>query len=361
MSSTPRVAFFCPLWARGGPLRLGWSDYWRLALPAAELHRNGWDVVIGRQIGPVDGGRLSVMDPNGDWWGDRDVLVFSRWMGKYAPELIHNAVEAGQVLVNDLDDHFWAFPEGHPAIEAMDPDREPNYNVENYTETFPVSSLITTSTPRLWDVAQSFGVPVRVVPNYVDVRAWPQRAPGEYVGWVGSTAGRSADLAILRESVVPWLRERGLPFYHGGAVPGEPRMVDVLGYPNVIVRPTLDPGTYPRLWDPLRVALCPLGDTEFAAAKSWVKPLEACARGIPFIASDCWEYRKLLGLGGRVVSSPESWGAALDRFMEAGAAERYTRGLRRRAERFSIANRWEHWAEVLKLAVSLTEERPVAV
>lgn len=343
----PRVAFFCPIWSRPGQMSLGWSDYWRLALPAVELHRNGWDVVLGRNVGPGEDGRLSVQDPNGEWWGDRDVLVFSRWMSRHAPALIRRAREAGQVLVNDLDDFFWALPEDHPAVIATDPERQPDYNRDNYAATFRESSLITTSTPWLAErVSAELApeVPVRVVRNYVDLRAWPRRDPGRFVGWVGATAGRRSDLEVLR-GVVPWLAERGIPFYHGGAIPGEPRIADVLSYSMVTVRQHQPPQNYPRLWDPMRIALIPLGPEPFSQAKSWCKALEACARGIPFVASDHPEYRAL-GTG-RLASTPEEWVAHLEDLRDPAAYAADAAANRKVAERFSIARSWETWASVL--------------
>lgn len=356
MPDTPRIAFFCPIWAKKGPLRLGWSDYWRLALPAVELHRNGWDVVLGRAIGPGEDGRLAVKDLDGIWREDRDVLVFSRWMSKHAPELLRQAREAGQVLVNDLDDLFWGLPPEHPVSLCTDPERDPDYNRENYRATFPESSLITVSTPRLAEVASDWGPAVRVIRNRIDLDAWPERPPGRYVGWVGSTAGRESDLEVLR-AVVPWLREHDEPFYHGGRVPGEPRMADVLGYENVVERAAQPIGTYPRLWDPLRLALCPLGPSDFSQAKSWVKPLEACARGIPFIASDQPEYYELGA--GRLAASPEEWVRHLKALEDPVTQAADCKTNRKSAEQLTIAEGWAAWADVLREATSPAEERTV--
>lgn len=348
LSRTPRVAFFCPLWSRPGPMRLGWSDYWRLALPAAELHRNGWDVVLGRNVGPGEEGRLSVQDPDGRWWGDRDVLVFSRWMSKDAPRLIRTARDAGQVLINDLDDYFWDLPEGHPAIIATDPETQPDYNRTNYAATFSESSRVTTSTAWLAGrVADEIapGIPVSVVSNYIDLRAWPTRAPGTLVGWVGATAGRAGDLEVLR-AIVPWLKEHDETFYHGGAIPGEPAMKDVLSYDKILVRRNQSPQNYPRLWDPMRIALIPLGTEPFSRAKSWCKALEACARGIPFIASNHSEYQEL-GVG-RLAATPDEWMWQLEALQDPVVYATDAIVNRKRAEQLAMETNWSTWASVIQ-------------
>jgi hypothetical protein len=266
-------------------------------------------------------------------------------MSKHAAGLIKKAAKAGQFIINDLDDHFWALPKGHPAVELTSPQRDKDYNRRNYRAAIRASSLVTTSTQALADAIANWGPPVTVVRNYIDARVWKPRSPGMYYGWVGSTAGRTEDLAILREAVVPWLAERGLSFYHGGVVPGEPRMSDVLKYPNVVTRPCTHVLRYPRLWDPLKVAFCPLGDTEFARCKSWVKPLEACARGIPFIASNQREY-SMLGTG-RLAATPEEWVRHLNALEN---PQVYNADLvinSKRTNSLSIENNWQTWAAIL--------------
>lgn len=342
----PRVAFFSPLWARKGPLSFGASDYWRLAVPAIALYRDGWDVVFGRAIGPGEDGRLVVQGADGDWHHDRDVIVWHRWMGRDAAPLIRQARRAGQVMVNDLDDWLWGLPEDHPARRVMDPKLFPDYNTENYRAALEASSLITVSTPWLRHAAADFGPPVRAVRNYVDLDAWPEQPPGRHVGWVGSTDGRAEDLRVLRENVVPWCRDRGIAFYHGGAIPGEPLMKDVLGYDQVLSRAVQSIPNYPRVWDPLRVALIPLArDTDYGRAKSWVKALEACARGIPFIASEHPEYRELGA--GLIAERPEDWARFLSALDDPAFYAEQASQNRARAEALAISQNWERWDEVL--------------
>lgn len=350
----PRVAMFNAEWCVGPQINLGGADYWRLALPASKLFENGWDVKFARNLAEGPDGRLAVQDTSGDWLFDRDIVILQRWMGKDTARRLTAARATGQVIINDVDDHYWDFPEVHAASTSTDPSVNEDFNREHYRETVTASSLITVSTDHLAKELESWGPPVAVVRNYIDCDFWPERPPGDYVGWVGGLPWRGNDLQLLRETVVPWLRKRNQFFYHGGDVShigiGQPTAVERLGYDRVTTAPLTLLFNYPSLWEPLRVALIPIDDTTFGQSKSWVKGLEACARRIPFIYSAHDEYEGL-GVGLRV-DEPEDWVRHLESLEDpAFYAEEVERNYARALE-LDIDLNWDRWAKVLMSVVS---------
>ena len=272
----PKLGLFSSGWVNGDSVQFGASDFWRVAVPARELSRQGWDVAAGRQLRSADDGTIIVVDEHGGVHDDCDVLLLQRWMGEGMPEAILRARAAGQFVVSDLDDQFWAIPRGHTARDFTDPKFNPTYNREIYRKVLAASSLVTVATPYLARLVERWGPPVRLIRNYVPLDLWRSRPPGRLIGWVGAIPWRGADLQLLTPTVIPWLRERGLPFYHGGHMNAQPRSASqILGYDRVTVRPATDLPSYPRLWDPLGVALIPIENSSFGAAKSWCKGLEA--------------------------------------------------------------------------------------
>lgn len=350
----PRVAMFNAEWCVGPQINLGGADYWRLAVPASQLYQNGWDVKFARNLAETPSGRIAIQDPSGEWLHDRDVIILQRWMGENTAEKIERAKDAGQVIINDVDDNYWDFPESHSAAQSTDPTINKAFNREHYRETVAASSLITVSTPHLAESLASWGPPVRAVRNYIDCAFWPSRPPGDYIGWVGGLPWRGNDLEILRETVVPWLRERKQFFYHGGdvsALSGNSTVTagDRLGYDRITTRPLSTLFDYPRLWEPLRVALIPIDDTEFGRCKSWVKGLEAAARRIPFIYSAHDEYEELgAGLCAR---TPEDWVRHLEALEDPDVYQQLSVAGRQRAEELDINNHWGEWSKVLLEAV----------
>lgn len=355
----PRLGVFSAEWCTGPAINLGGSDYWRLAVPSSKLFENGWDVKFARNIAETPSGRLAIQEPGGEWLHDRDVIVIQRWMGEGTAERILRAREAGQVIVNEIDDHYWEFPEEHVSINSSDPKQNKLANRDHYRETVAASSLVTVSSQYLADELSDWGPPVRLVRNYIDGDFWPPTPPGDYVGWVGGLPWRGRDLELLRETVVPWLRERHQFFYHGGDVsridPTKVDMVQRLGYDRICARPLVQIFNYPKLWEPLRIALIPIDDTPFGRGKSWVKGLEASARRIPFIHSPHAEYEEL-GVG-LCAKEPKDWVRHLEALEDPAFYEEQAAANRERAEELDISRHWQEWAVVFQEAFEVARAR----
>jgi hypothetical protein len=349
----PRIGIFSAEWCAGPQINLGGSDYWRLALPAAKLYEHGWDVKFARNLAETPGGRLAIQTVEGDWIADRDVIVIQRWMGEGTAERILRAREQGQVIVNEVDDDYWNFPEGHAAAKSTDPLVNSSANREHYLQSVAASSLITVSTPYLASQLRTLGPPVRVVRNYIDCSFWPSTPPGDYVGWVGGLPWRGGDIELLRETVVPWLRDRRQFFYHGGDVSrmgGGKHISERLGYDRVTTRPLAPIFNYPQLWDPLRVALVPIEDAPFGRSKSWIKGLEAAARGVPFVHSSHAEY-EALGMG-LCVREPDDWVRHLESLEDPAFYAAQVAANRAHAAELDVTLHWTRWAETYENALA---------
>ncbi len=357
--STPKVAFFHSHWTLGPQINLGASDYWRLALPAAYLYDRGWDVVFARCIAQSKEGIFQVQEPSGDWLDDREIIILQNWMGEGTAKAIRKARRAGQVVIQDLDDDYWQFPENHIAVAGTDPKLRPQFNRDHYRAAIEASSLVTVSTPPLAETLASWRPPVHLIRNYIDLEAWSPSPPGDHIGWVGMTAFRGRDLELLKDTVVPWLRERGKFFYHGGDSTDAPSAQEILDYDRVSARKALPVALYQKLWEPLRVALVPIDDTAFGRSKSWIKGLESCARGIPFIASDHAEYREL-GVG-LLVTNPGDWVKHLEALEDPEFYSEEAERNKAAVEQFSIAKNGDRWAELLESLVGTEPKRKAPV
>lgn len=345
----PRIAFFSSYWLPQERIAFGASDYWRLGVPAAALAGNGWNVMLANSIAQRKDGTMIVRAPNGSWFDDRQIIVMQRWMGEDMAKAIKRARAAGQLIVNDLDDMYWALPVGHEAHQGTDSKRHPGFNRTHYRNVLKASSLVTVSTPYLRRALERWGPPVEVVRNYINLFGWRPKPPGKYIGWVGAVGWRDADLSLLRDTVVPWMREHDETFYHGGHMNRSRSVREMIGYDKVTIEPGRPLEVYPLLWNDLRIALIPLVNSTFNAAKSWVKGLEACARGIPFIVSDHPEYREL-GVG-RIVERPRDWARHLDELQDPEIAEAEGMANRARARELAIDDHWQDWDVLLREAL----------
>lgn len=327
-------------------LSLGALYWYRLALPLRELGRNGYATVMGFALDARPSGALAVMDQYGEWHDDCDVLILQRLMRKDVPAAIASAVASGQIVINDVDDNFFALPPTNRASRLLDPVASPDENWKIYKEVIKASSGSIVSTPHLADVISGMCPSVVVCRNAVDLQRWETHDPaGLPIGWVGSLAWRARDFSVFGNSISAYLRSSGTHFYHGGA--GGPvtelQMASELHVDLSSMRsaPMVSFRDYPTLWRPLGVSLIPLENVSFNRCKSWLKGLESAACGVPFIASRLPEYEQL-GFG-RLADTPQEWLAHLEALSD--DATRRSEGLAARdaASAHDISRQWPQW------------------
>jgi hypothetical protein len=329
----------------------GGTYHYRMAVPAAALEQHtSIECVLAPAIETAPDGHMRVMGVDRQWHDDCDIVVVQRWMHADGADRARKAIAAGQVVVNDVDDQFWALPTTNIArktTEARD-----DFNRFHYRKMIAASSAVICSTPAIAGALSRLGPPVHVCRNAIDIGRWRQHDPGAdgMVGWVGGVAWRGNDLPLLRGVLGPFLERHGLPFYHGGNSDDRnvPRAWDQLGLDTtrttVAVNPIVGIREYPTLWDPINLAIIPLEDSTFNRGKSWLKGLEAAACGIPFVASRLPEYQ-LLGCG-RLAKTPGQWRQHLDDLTDPDVRRVEGAANRARAEELSIDRQWSQWADL---------------
>lgn len=274
--------------------------------------------VFGRLV--ISKGFPYVQSHDGRLHSDCSVLIMQRNMEQDVPDAIVNAVNAGQKIVNDVDDWFWGIHPSNGAAKAIDPQKNKKSNIDFYETSLQRSSLVTVSTPFLGDQLLSRGCKVKIIKNHIahnNFKPRIHRKSVPIIGWCGSTAHRSNDLPLLLE---PFSRlkksNEKFFFHHTGSLAGSKSFASEVGLKDkdVTKLPLLAPSEYPSGFC-FDIGVVPLNDVEFNEAKSWIKGLEYAAAGIPFIASPSREYVELhdeYGIG-RLAFTPDEW---VEHFLE---------------------------------------------
>lgn len=254
---------------------------------------------------------LAVKTFDGQVHSDCAVIVLQRCMEDWVPDAVAHARSNGQIILNDVDDWFWGLHPANVASTVVDPENNPTSNIDHYAETLKASTLVTVSTPFLANSFQQWGIETRMICNGVQAWVFPRRIHHKgipVIGWCGSTAHRSGDLEI----VAPALRamQKTARFHHTGHIEWSDSFALRTGlHPkNVSTLPLLTPAEYPFGFE-FDIGIVPLNDVSFNEAKSWIKGIEYAAAGIPFVASNVGEYRRLhnkYGIG-RLATTTEDW------------------------------------------------------
>lgn len=243
---------------------------------------------------------------------DCSIIVVQRYMQISFISLCKKAVQAGQILVNDVDDWFWGLHPDNAAFKATNPEMNKYANTDHYKEIILLCGAVVVSTEFLANQLRrwSDSLRVEVIPNGVDVRLFPKhrhRQVDPVIGWAGSTAHRSGDLAILRK---PFAALSGQRFHHTGHNSNAPSFQEQTGVrqSHLTMTPMLAPHEYPYGLN-FDIGVIPLVDIPFNHAKSNIKGLEYAAAGIPFVASPLPEYVRLAeeyGIG-RLAKTDRDW------------------------------------------------------
>lgn len=266
-------------------------------------------IVIGKLA--VVGGRLAVYTHDNQIHTDCHVMVLQRYMDDWVPDAVARAVADGQIVINDVDDWFWGIHPKNQAAKVVDPEHNKTSNLNFYRQTLEASSLVTCSTPFLAERVAEFGPKTHVIRNGVATTMYRERmhkTGRPVIGWTGSTAHRSGDLAVFAK-VVPLIGGNAR-FHHTGAYEKYPAFSKEIGVlsSRVSTLPMLPPEDYP-LGLTFDIGIVPLTNIDFNEAKSCIKGLEYAAASIPFVASPLPEYVRLhdeVGVG-RLAETPEEW------------------------------------------------------
>lgn len=285
------------------------ADEWgcgsyRVIFVAEALRAQGHDVTLrlpseGSGLsGLVSAGRrlVRVFAPD-----DADVMVLQRPTSTILAQAVPKLRERGIAVVVDVDDDLANIHPANPAWAMLHPKRNPLNNWANVALACRQASLVTVSTPALVKRYGAHGR-VRVLRNHVPERYLQVPRPPDRerpaVGWPGSLHSHPDDLRPAAGALGRLARE-GWPVHVVGSGEGIAREIGTDRYTSAGVVEFAD---WPRSVAELDVGVAPLADTVFNAAKSWLKPLEMAAVGVPWVASGLPEYAALARLGGGTVA-----------------------------------------------------------
>lgn len=244
-----------------------------------------------------------------------DVIVMQRLMHDGLADHIKAGREAGQIIINDIDDWYWGLRPSNNAWKHAHPKTNKKENVNHYRSIIASSSLITVSTPYLASrIAQFVNAPMLIMENTVDIQRFSiheqEDTDKPLIGWAGSTAHRSGDLETVANILKMFYRNDEFRFMHLGNSEGHAPFADYIGIPREAVSTVdlLPPNLYP-LGFVMDIGIVPLSDTPFNHAKSDIKGLEYAAAGIPFVAQDLSAYKHLKSTTGvgRIAKRPADW------------------------------------------------------
>lgn len=272
----------------------------------------GNDVIVGTLVWHKT--ELKVMDTLKQMH-DVDIIIMQRLMHEGLTEHVKLARQAGQVVINDVDDWYWGLDPSNGAYHASHPKHNKKENTNFYRSVIGASSLVTTSTPFLYEKIKTWNKNVMLLPNTVDTKTFVKHDhtinSDVVIGWSGSTAHRSKDLQVLNgvlNSVNDTTTQ--ISYLHAGHYKDSPHFADEIGLPKEKVKtlPICDPQDYPSMLQ-MDIGIAPLRDCPFNHAKSEIKLLEYSASGIPWVASALPSYTSLVkefGMG-RTAKRPHDW------------------------------------------------------
>lgn len=275
--------------------------HYRMIWPALRLKELGYDVTLHMPHQRDDIRAVVKNDVVVDVGcpEDADVLVFQRVTHKYLSQAIPVIRRKGIAVVIDMDDDLSRLDPSNPAFNAMHPRGVKNGKSEHswhFAEQACKNATITTvSTDALIRRYGTRGQGI-VIRNAVHDSIFNViSSDSETFGYPGAIATHYTDVAELGSSVAR-LVEDGFRFATIGDVNGIKKLLHLTRdidkqYGPVQLR------DWPATLATLGVGLVPLVNTEFNRAKSWLKPLELAAVGVPCVMSPSAEYRRIHKLG----------------------------------------------------------------
>lgn len=281
---------------------------------------------------------------------DVDVIVLQRVTHINMAQAVAILRAKGITVVVDVDDDLSSIHPSNPAWAVHRPGTGP-HSWHNLALACRNASLVTVSTPALLDVYARHGRG-HVLPNYLpDMYYGLPRTDSDVVGWPGSFHSHPNDPEVVGGAVAR-LVEEGAQFVMRGDPTGAG---SAFGLPGDPVGGAVSVEEWPAAVAELGVGIAPLADTRFNAAKSWLKPLEMCAVGVPWVASPRVEYRRLHALGAGVLADrPRTWYREVKRLRESPslraelseAGRVVADGLRLRDHAWRWMAAWEQAVEV---------------
>ena len=289
--------------------------YHRLIWPVELLRAQGHDV----QVVPQEARQLQVhMDEHGEvrdveLADDFDVVVLQRVTHRNLVGVIEVLRAKGIAVVVDVDDDLSTIHPSNPAWPMLHPTLAKKgvaveHSWRNLDAACRAATLVTATTPALVTRYAGHGRG-HVLPNYLAEHYYGiERVNSDVIGWPASLGSHPNDPDALGNAIARVVDDGGT-FRVVSNSPGVARAFGVMDESRVAqITDPIDLWEWPRAIAQLGIGVAPLADTKFNASKSWLKPLELAATGVPWIGSPRAEYRRLHELGcGLLSDKPSDW------------------------------------------------------
>jgi glycosyltransferase involved in cell wall biosynthesis len=339
---------------------------YRLIWPAEEMAARGHDVHIKmpheRNLSAVvDQSQRRVISVNIP--DDADVMVFQRLTNIYMARAIPFIIAAGVAVVVDQDDDLARVNPTNPAYKAMHPSNiktgRSDHSWEAAQDACDSATLVTVSAPALLKryATVTPGMVLRnMIPaHYLDVNSDER----ELIGWPAIIASHANDATRLGGSIARLINE-GYRFATIGdpkGIAGALRLSANKSFTAFGPKPIEE---WPETLAQLGVGLAPLDyTTEFNQSKSWLKPLELAACGVPVVMSPGREYLEINKLGvGVTADKPNDFYTTIKRLLKDRVEydELKARG-REVARGLTIPGNVNQWVEAWEYAYKLRQEQ----
>lgn len=334
----------------------------RLIWPVEVLRAQGHDV----QVVPQEDRQLQVhVDDDGhvkdvELADEYDVVVLQRVTHRNLVGVIKVLRARGTAVVVDVDDDLSTIHPSNPAWPMLHPTLPKEgaatlHSWRNLDAACAAATLVTATTPALTARYAPHGR-ARVFANYLAAHYYGhERVDSDLVGWPASLASHPNDPDAVGNAVAR-IVDDGATFHVVSVASGVARAFSIRDESRITqAERVVSLKDWPAEIAKLGIGIAPLADTKFNHSKSWLKPLELAAVGVPWIGSPRAEYRRLHELGcGLLAEKPNAWYSALrglrrDASWRADLSEAgrlVAEGLRLEKHAWRL---WECWADALAI------------
>lgn len=294
-----------------------------------------------------------------------DVVVFQRVTQAYMAQAVGVLRAKGVAVVVDVDDDLSSIHPSNPAWAMHHPGNEGKrvaggqvhrHSWRHLALACRDASLVTVSTPALLDVYARHGRG-HVLHNYLPEHYYGiPREDSDVVGWPGSYHSHPNDPEVVGGAVAR-LVDEGASFVMRGDSTGAGKAFGLAEDPPGGSVPIEE---WPQAVASLGVGIAPLADTKFNRSKSFLKPMEMSACGVPWVASPRAEYVRLHKMGAGVLADrPRAWYRELKRLRESPSlrAELSEAG-RAVAEQLRLRDNGWRWQEAWQRAYEMQQATP---
>lgn len=324
--------------------------YLRMIAPAEALRSQGHDIeIVRKQDRRV---RIHVTDNVvTDVEIDADLVVFQRLTHPLMAQAVPVLRSKGVAVVVDVDDDLTAIHPSNPAFVSLRPGGPSPHSWRNLSDACREATMVTVSTPALLDVYARHGRGRVLYNRLPDDYKNLSHTDSDVLGWPASFHSHPNDPEVVGGSVARMVSEC-TRFRTIGDSTGAGKAFGLTSDPQGMPVPR---PLWPAAVATLGVGIAPLADTKFNRSKSWLKPLEMCAAGVPWVASPRVEYARLHRMGAGVLADrPRSWYREMKRLVVSPAlrAEQSEAG-RAVADQNWLSDHAWRWAEAWSDALSL--------